>query len=168
MTVAAIGVAVFLTSCGGSPSNSTDANGSSTTKPNPQASAVLAAYRAGWQAFEEASATSNSAAPALAATMVNPLLDQLRRNLVSDKYSGVVSRGTYRLHPKVVAITATKATVVDCTYSTAELVYAATGKPVPPVTPPENDGVRATLVRAGPTWKVSTQTVTDGRCSAGS
>jgi hypothetical protein len=58
--------------------------------------------------------------------------------------------------------------VVDCVYSTAELVYKATGKPVPPVTPPENDGVVSTLVLTGGTWKVSKQTVTDGKCAADS
>jgi hypothetical protein len=39
---------------------------------------------------------------------------------------------------------------------------------VPPVTPPENDGVSATLVLSGSTWKVSKQTVTDGTCAPGS
>ncbi len=51
---------------------------------------------------------------------------------------------------------------------TAELVDKATGKPVPPVTPPENDGVTSTLIRTGGTWKVSKQTVTDGKCAPGS
>ena len=40
--------------------------------------------------------------------------------------------------------------------------------PVPPITPPENDGVQATLVLTGGTWKVSKQTVTEGRCAPGS
>ena len=80
----------------------------------------------------------------------------------------MVGRGTTTLHPKITALSATTATVVDCAYSTAELIYATTGKPVPPVTPPENDGVRATLVLSGSTWKVSKQTVTDGTCAPGS
>ena len=57
---------------------------------------------------------------------------------------------------------------VDCAHSSAELIYATSGKPVPPVTPPENDGVRATLVLSGSTWKVSKQTVTEGTCAPGS
>ena len=58
--------------------------------------------------------------------------------------------------------------MVDCAYSQAELVYASTGKPVPPVTPPENDGVSATLVLSGGKWKVYKQIVTDGKCAPGS
>jgi hypothetical protein len=72
------------------------------------------------------------------------------------------------LHPKITALTATTATVVDCAYSTSELVYASTGKPVPPITPPENDGVQSNLVLTGSTWKVAKQNVTDGKCAPGS
>lgn len=73
----------------------------------------------------------------------------------------------FALHPKVISVSASSAVVVDCVYSTAELVYKSTGKPVPPVTPPENDGVRAELIRTGETWKVDKQTVTDGKCATG-
>lgn len=58
--------------------------------------------------------------------------------------------------------------VVGCVYSTIELVYASSGKPVPPITLRGNDGVHATLVLTGGTWKVSKQTVTEGRCAPGS
>ena len=90
------------------------------------------------------------------------------RTCLADKKAGMVGRGTTTLHPKIIALSATTATVVDCAHSTAELLYATTGKPVPPVTPPENDGVRATLVLSGSTWKVSKQTVTEGTCAPGS
>ena len=68
----------------------------------------------------------------------------------------------------VVSLSATTATVVDCVYSTTELVYSNSGKPVPPLTPTENDGVRATLVLTTGTWRVSKQTVTEERCAPGS
>jgi hypothetical protein len=100
--------------------------------------------------------------------MVDPALQQLRRNLVTDQSAGIVGRGTVTLHPKITALSATTATVVDCAYSTSELVYATTGKPVPPATPPENDGVTSTLVQTGGTWKVSQQTVVEGECAPGS
>jgi hypothetical protein len=129
---------------------------------------VLNAYRAGWAAFEHALTTANPGDPELAATMVEPQLRSVKANLFADKRAGMVARGTFTLHPKITALSATTATVVDCAYSTAELIYATTGKPVPPVTPPENDGVRATLVLSGSTWKVSKQTVTDGTCAPGS
>jgi hypothetical protein len=131
-------------------------------------SAVLAAYRAEWAAFEQALADANPGDPRLAATMVDPQLQSVKANLLADQRQGMVGRGTFTLHPKVTAISATSATVVDCAYSTAELVDKATGKPVPPVTPPENDGVTSTLILAGGSWKVSKQTVTDGKCAPGS
>jgi hypothetical protein len=129
---------------------------------------VLNAYRASWAAFEHALTTANPSDPELAATMVDPQLRSVKANLFADKRAGMVARGTTTLHPKITALSATTATVVDCAYSTAELIYATTGKPVPPVTPPENDGVRATLVLSGSTWKVYKQTVTEGTCAPGS
>jgi hypothetical protein len=129
---------------------------------------VLQAYRAGWVAYDQALATANAYDPSLAATMVDPLLQKVRANLLGDRNDGIVGRGNVELHPKITSLTSTTATVVDCTYSSSELVYATTGKPVPPVTPPENDGVRSILVLSGSTWKVSQQSVTEGQCPAGS
>ena len=134
----------------------------------PTSAAVLSAYRASWAAFEHALTTANPSDPELAATMVDPQLQSVKANLFADKRAGMVGRGTTTLHPKITALSATTATVVDCAYSRAELLYATSGKPVPPVTPPENDGVRATLVLSGSTWKVYKQTVTEGTCAPGS
>jgi len=167
--------ALLLAACGGGPASSTAttvrtnaAKSTPSSTTDPASTAVLAAYRAGWRAFEQALATANPADPALAATMVDPQLQGVKANLLADQRQGMVGRGTFTLHPKIVSISATTATVVDCAYSTAALVYVSTGKPVPPVTPPENDGVRATLVLAGGTWKIAKQTVTDGKCAPGS
>ena len=139
-----------------------------TTALGPTSAVVLNAYRASWAAFEHALTTANPSDPELAATMVDPQLQGVKANLFADKRAGMVARGTFTLHPKITALSATTATVVDCAYSTAELIYATSGKPVPPVTPPENDGVRATLVLSGSTWKVYKQTVTEGTCAPGS
>ena len=180
-TLLAVGVSlsVLLSACGAAHPSAGSRSGAkattssvSTTPPTSSTStdtaAVLAAYRAGWKAFEQALATANPADPALTATMVEPQLQSVKANLLADQGRGMVGRGTTTLHPKVVSISATTATVVDCTYSTAELVYAKTGKPVPPITPPENDGVRSTLVLVSGTWKVYKQAVTDGSCAPGS
>jgi hypothetical protein len=129
---------------------------------------VLQAYRAASSAFVQALATANPNDPALAATMVDPELVSIRANLVGDQQKGIVGRGAVTLHPRLTSLSPTTATIVDCAYSTSQLVYQATGKPVPPVTPPENDGVNATLVLTGGTWKLSKQTVTEGKCAAGS
>ena len=96
--------------------------------------------------------------------MVDPQLQGVKANLLADQRQGIVGRGPTTLHPKVTAVSATTATVVDCVYSATKLIYKATGKPV---TPSENDGVTATLVLSGGTWKVSKQTVTDGKCAPG-
>jgi hypothetical protein len=138
----------------------------STSTITPTA-AELTAYRAGWAAFEHALADANPEDPELPAAMVDPELQQVKANLLADQQHGMIGRGTFTLHPKVTAQSAASATVVDCAYSTAELVYQTTGKPVPPVTPPENDGVTSTLVLSGGTWKVSKQIVTDGKCASG-
>ena len=129
---------------------------------------MLAAYRAGWQAFEHALVDANPSDPLLAETMVDPQLQSVRAHLLADQRAGVVGRGTTTLDPKIISISATTATIVDCAFSRAELVHASNGKPVPPVTPPEHDGVRAKLVRIGDKWKIYKQTVTDGKCAPGS
>jgi len=173
--VLSLAAALLLAACGGGPASSTAttvrakaAKSSPLSTTDPASTAVLAAYRAAWAAFEHAAADANPEDPALTSTMVDPQLQGVKANLLADQRQGIVGRGTTTLHPKIVSISAAAATVVDCAYSTAALVYVSTGKPVPPVTPPESDGVRATLVLAGGTWKISKQTVTDGSCAPGS
>lgn len=176
-TVIAALVGLCLLAGCSSPHTSADAGAHSTSTssitstsastPTPTATAVLIAYRASWSAFEQALADANPNAPALAATMVDPQLQGVKANLLSDQIHGMIGRGTFTLHPRITSLTATTATVVDCAYSTAELVYKTTGKPVPPITPPENDGVTSTLVLTGGVWKVYKQTVTDGSCAPG-
>ena len=171
--------AALLAACGSGQSASPDTASRPSTAPSttrstsslssdPSQAAVLAAYRAAWAAFERALADANPEDPQLAATMVDPQLQSVKANLLADQRQGIVGRGPTTLHPKVSAVSSNSATVVDCAYSATELVYQSTGKPVPPVMPPENDGVTSTLVRSGGTWKVSKQTVTDGKCAPGS
>jgi hypothetical protein len=176
--IVALGISFVLSGCGsaGSPGKAssrareTTSTTHSLTPPTtaPGAAAVLAAYRAGWAAFEHALADANPEDPELSATMVPPQLTGVRANLTVDRQQGMVGRGSFTLHPKVVSLSATTARVVDCAYSTSVLVYQATGKPVPPITPPENDGVSSELILTGGAWKVYKQTVTDGKCAAGS
>ena len=161
------GLAAPVTTVQPRPPSSTSAPDSSTTT-DPASSAVLSAYRAGWAAFEHALADANPEDAELAATMVPPQLTGVRANLTADRQQGMVGRGSFALHPKVVSLSATTARVVDCAYSTSVLVYAKTGKPVPPLTPPENDGVNSELILTGGAWKVYKQIVTDGKCAPGS
>jgi len=172
--IGGLGIATLVSGCGSSTpdaapakTTTTDSTATSTTL-STQATAVLSAYRAAWSAFEGALADANPSDPALAATMVNPQLEGVKANIYADQRQGIIGRGTFVLHPKIVSLSTATATVVDCAYSTAALVYQSTGKPVPPVTPPENDGVTSTLMLSGGTWKVYKQTVTDGKCASGS
>ena len=132
-----------------------------------EASAVLDAYRAQWATYEHAVATANPLDPALQATMVNPVLHQVIGNLVSYNQEGIVGKGSIQLNPFVSSIDATSATVLDCAFSSGFLVYKKTGKQVPPVTKPEHDAIKTTLVLDSSTWKVKSQTITEGSCPAG-
>ena len=173
--VAAAGLVLSACGGGGSSAPSTTAgrrrptsHATTSSTTDPTAAAVLAAYRAGWAAFANALSDANPEDPRLPATMVDPQLQSVRGNLLADQRQGIVGRGTFTLHPKIVSMSASTVTVVDCVYSTSVLVYAKTGKPVPPITAPENDGVRSALLLTGGTWKVYKQTVTDGKCAPGS
>ncbi len=171
--VVLVAVAVFCASCGGSPSatgggSTTSSVRSTTTSTNAQATGVLAAYRASQAAFDQAIQQADATLPALAQTMTGGELDSVRRSLVADQTNGIVGKGTVQLNPKVISVTGNDAVVRDCLFSSLELVYSATGKPVPPVTPPEHDGVQATLTQTSPgTWKVSGEHVSEGSCPAG-
>jgi len=138
------------------------------TTADSQANAVLAAYRAGWAAFELAIRTANAYASSLPVTMVDPELKSARRFLLADAHDGIVGRGSVTLHPRIVSISPKAAVVVDCVWDASRLVYKATGKPAPPVTPPEHAGVRSSLIQVSPgRWKVANQTVREGTCAGG-
>ena len=164
-----VSLALVLTSCGGSSHKPADGPTTTTSSSTSVASsaAVLGAYRAEWAAYQRALATANAYDPSLAATMVDPLLQKVRANLLGYQNAGIVGRGSIQLNPRVVSISATTATVDDCNFSSSELVYAKTGKPVPPITPPEHDYVKATVVLVNGAWKVSQQNVTEGKCPSG-
>lgn len=163
------GVAALVASCGGSPSSAGHhPDQSSTTNASSQAAAVLSAYRAGWHAFEQAVDNADPTLPSLAQTMTGAQLHSVERSLVADKTNGIVGRGTVRLHPNASYIHGTRALVLDCAFDSSELVYAATGKPVPPVTPPEKVAVRSQLTQVSPgVWKVSDQHTSGGSCPPG-
>lgn len=164
-----LGIATLAASCGGSPSASGHhTDHPSTTTAHSQRTAALAAYRASQVAFDQAIRQADPTLPGLAQTMTGAELDSVRRSLVSDQASGIVGRGNVEVHPKLASISGDRAVIHDCAFSSLELVYKSTGKPVPPVTPPEHDGVMATLIQTSPgTWKVSTEHVTEGSCPAG-
>lgn len=151
-----------------SPARANSVKSDHSATSNPRTTAILAAYRASWKAFERALSTANAYDQGLAATMVGSQLQNVRANLLGDRSADVVGRGSVTLHPKIVALSATTASVVDCSYSTSELIYVKSGNPVPPITAPQNDEVHATLVLIGGMWKVSMQNVMEGSCASDS
>ena len=162
-------VALLLTACG-STHKATTSDSTTTTTLNAEAQAVLTGWRAAQQAFTAAEENAQGAySPALAATMVDPELTGVRRELLGDEHAGDISMGQVDLgHPTVVVSGARTATVTSCVYSSLELVVAATGKPVPPPTPPEHDLVTSSMVEtsteSGGVWKESTSQVLEGKC----
>jgi hypothetical protein len=173
---AVIVVALLLLGCGqGSTSAhrvtpSTIPATAATSTPTPEEAAVIAAYRAAEKAFEEAVAIPDPAYPALAATMVDPLLHTVRYNLETDKLNEIVGKGHVELlHPHIVSITGNTAILRDCQYSTLGLFYAKTGAPVPgKSTVPEYTGERVTLVMVAPgVWRASDTDGKVGTCPPG-
>lgn len=164
--VALLALVLLAAGCGGSHLRSTAST--TTTTADPVAAAVLSAYRASQAAFDAAVARADPSWPALAATMTGNELQSVRRSLVADQMNGIIGRGSVQVFPKLVSIKGSTAVVHDCVYSSSELVYAKTGKPVPPVTPPEHDAVAATLQLMSPgVWKVSSEQITEGSCPPG-
>lgn len=130
---------------------------------------VIQGWRAAEQAFYTAAYTNDAASPALAATMVDPALSQARQFLFAAKSDGYLGRGTFDLgHPKVVSVSGDTAVLKSCVYGGVIEVNATTGKPAPaPFGVASNEEVQSTLrqVSTG-LWKISQNTVTEGRCSA--
>jgi hypothetical protein len=161
-----VALALLAGGCGGSHPKSAAAT--STTTPDPQASAVLAAYRAEQAAFTAAVDRADPTWPGLAQTMTGAQLESVKRSLVADQINGVVGRGSVQLHPKVASINGNEAVVLDCALDSSELVYAKTGKPVPPITQPGPVAIRSELLQVQPgVWKVAQQDTKDGPCPSG-
>jgi hypothetical protein len=160
------GLAVLAAGCGSSHPRSTAST--STTTTDPAAAAVLAAYRAEQAAFTAAVDRADPTWPGLAETMTGAQLQSVKRSLVADQINGVVGRGSVQLHPKLASINGNQAVVLDCAFDSSELVYAKTGKPVPPVTPAGPVAIHSALLQVQPgVWKVAEQDTKDGPCPGG-
>ena len=55
--------------------------------------------------------------------MVNPILEQVKKSLVSDEVGGIVAVGSSTHDPLVASLGATKSVVLDCAFSRSFLVY---------------------------------------------
>ena len=166
--MAVLCLALVGASCGGTSSASSGNSHGRSGSQNADSARILAAYRAEQAAFETAVQQANPNLPALAQTMTGAQLDSVRRALVSNQLNGIVGRGSVKLHPKVASIHGVVAVVLDCAFDASQLVYASTGKPVPPVTPPQQVGIRSQLNESSNgAWKVAVQHAADGTCPPG-
>jgi hypothetical protein len=76
--------------------------------------AILAGYRAYWDAMIAAGETADANSPLLAEHATSLALGQARLHFSAIKRVGQVDRGTVTLHPKVVSVKGAAATVRDC------------------------------------------------------
>jgi hypothetical protein len=135
-----------------------------TTSSTSIQAAVVAGYRAAWDAYRAAVASANPELPDLAAHMTAEQLAQVRRYVAGLRALNHVERGDMDLHPTVISITGDEAVVVDC-YSDTIHQYDSSGR-LYGVGKPETIGSEATLVLDGGTWKVKRRVHKEAACSA--
>jgi hypothetical protein len=135
----------------------------STTVPaDPTEAAILAGYRAGWDAFLRAMDPPDPDLPALAATSTGRALEQTRSYLSAIRGRGNVLRGTMALHPTVQSHTADSAVVLDCIEdSTTERPAASSEQGGSP----ERVGWQVQMKLNGPTWVQEALFETEAACN---
>jgi hypothetical protein len=127
--------------------------------------AVLAAWRAAETAFYQAEANPRGLfSPELSATMTDPELSLVKRNLAAQEENGAIGRGPWNLgSPRVVSLgptenSPTTATVVSCIDDTQILVDEHTGQPASGLNgTPDWAGETSTMVLIQGSWKLSQQ-----------
>jgi hypothetical protein len=125
-----------------------------TTTTVDQEAAVLAAYEAAWQAFEEASADPvDPAHPALAETMTGPALAAVQQSLSEMAELQRHIQGGVDLSPEVVEISGNRAEVEDCVTDHGQQIAADGSVVVRSDATPHT--IRTIMVRDGGAWKRS-------------
>ena len=125
-----------------------------TTTTTSVEDAAIAGYRAFWAAYLRAADPMNPQHPDLAATAIDPELDQVRGAFLSRLAGHEVIRGTLEPHPHLEGTpTATSVTLMDCLTDDAHIFDANTGEQKdPPQTVTHLQRVQMTLVDG--VWKV--------------
>lgn len=139
------------TSTTSSVTTSTSAVTTTTTTVEDEA---IAGYRAFWAAYLRAADPMNPQHPDLAATAIDPELDQVRGAFLSRLAGHEVIRGTLEPHPHVEGTpSATSVTLMDCLTDNAHIFDSTTGKQKDaPQTVTHLQRVQMTLVDG--VWKV--------------
>jgi hypothetical protein len=108
----AVAAAVLVVACSG---GGDDDSRGRTTSTVDQEAAVLAAYEAGWRAFEQAAADPvDPNHPALAETMTGPALQAVRQSLGEMAETQQHLEGGVELSPQVTELSGNRAVVEDC------------------------------------------------------
>ena len=173
LVVCAAVCSLSVTSCGASPLSSAP----TTTKSDPGSTVtssttaadgqIISAWLAAQKAFHDAALTSDPNAPELAATMVSPLLDNVRANLAQLRAEGDIAKGrTDWGHPHITARGPTGTEVASCIHDAEIGIVAKTGKPVPGVAgQAAYELVTSVMQLTSNGWKQADQTVEADKCA---
>jgi hypothetical protein len=129
-------------------------------------SAIVAGWRAAYEAFDVAERTMDWESPALAATNVPPQLGIDTENLKIEYEAGYVSVG----HDSILTVDVVKraaqvATVVACTNENEISVFASTLEPVPGELGETGlTGFTSIMVDTASGWKIEQNETTEGTC----
>ena len=166
-------LSLALTSCGSSSASGGSSNGSgvgstgttSTTVSSTDAG-IISAWLAAQEAFHQAALTSDPNEPELAATMIDPLLSNIRSTLTQLGQAGGMGRGpTYYGRPRVTESGNGAATVVSCVHDEEIEISKVTGSPVPGVLgEADYEQYTTTMQETVGGWKAKDQLVTAGSC----
>lgn len=170
--LAVVACCSMLAACGaagnGSPVHDplTRVAASSTPEDGVASSAVVSAWIAAQQAFDDAARSADASQPELAATTVDPQLTWTQSLLTRMRQAGEVALGPVRYgDPRVVDDRAGLATIEACDYDAEIVVSAASEAPVPG-DPGRVDFERitSTMELTATGWKLADQTVEVARC----
>ncbi|MEV3854954.1 hypothetical protein AB0J38_11580 [Streptomyces sp. NPDC050095] len=114
----------------------------------------MAAYRAMWSDFTQASATSDPRSSVLDDHATGDAVALMRYGLEQAKKDEVVSKGAPRLDPRVVSVKGDRVVVRDCVDMTNWLLYKLNGGLKNDV-PGSHRQADATVRHSGGAWKVT-------------
>ncbi|MFE7317857.1 hypothetical protein ACFU7T_32865 [Streptomyces sp. NPDC057555] len=150
---------VLRGSCTGAPPDAKPApqgKGGAPASVGPRAERTegLAAYRAMWHDFAEASKTSDAASATLRDHATSGALALMKYGLRRAKQDNVISKGVPRVAPEIISATGQEIHLRDCVDSTKWLQYKLNGELKNDV-PGGHSKADATVKRLGETWKVT-------------
>ena len=163
LTLLVSSAAIALSACGQStdgpttPSTSPTTTSTSTPSVDPTTAAILNAYVQAEDVGHAAASIPEINYPGITTWFTGQALVREQALLTLYVQLREAEIGTRQLHPQVISVDGTTATVQDCLYSTVVLVYKASNSPVPGQangSQPEWDLVTATMTDASGSWQL--------------